>query len=373
MTKKKVLFIFGTRPEGIKMAPIIKAMQKRGSEFEAIVCSTGQHREMLDQVLEFFSIEPDYELNIMQPGQTLFHVTSSVLEKLEPILDEVKPDVIVVQGDTTTAFVGALAAYYKQIPVAHVEAGLRSGDIYSPFPEEVNRLLISRIAAYNFAPTGLSAHALKSESVPENSIYETGNTVTDAILEAREIVLKNDEHFENHFEGVDFSKRIVLTTAHRRESFGEGLESICNAIKTLALAHKDIEFVFPVHLNPNVQEVARSVLADVSNVHLFAPFDYPEMVWIMDKAHIVLTDSGGVQEEAPTLGKPVLVMREVTERTEGIDAGTALLVGTNKQLIIDKTNALLNNTDGLYDQMAHAVNPYGDGHCAERIVDILAQ
>lgn len=370
---KTALFVFGTRPEGIKMAPIIKAMQMRENEFKAVVCSTGQHLEMLDQVLEFFEIKPDYELKVMKPGQTLFHVTTTVLEKLDPILDEVKPDVVIVQGDTTTAFVGALAAYYKQIPVAHVEAGLRSGDIYSPFPEEVNRLMIGRIAKYNFAPTELSANALKREATPEDTIYQTGNTVTDAILKAREIVSKNDEHFENHFDGVDFSKRIILTTAHRRESFGEGMENICNAIKTIALERKDIEFVFPVHLNPNVQKVVRSILAEIPNVHLFDPFDYPEMVWIMNQAHIILTDSGGVQEEAPTLGKPVLVMREVTERTEGVDAGTALLVGTDKNVIIEKTLALLDNTNGLYDQMAHAVNPYGDGHCGPRIVDILAE
>jgi UDP-N-acetylglucosamine 2-epimerase (non-hydrolysing) len=355
------------------MAPLIKAMQKRADQFDVVVCSTGQHREMLDQVFEFFNIKPDFELSVMKPGQTLFHVTTAILEKIEPVLEQVQPDVVIVQGDTTTAFVGALAAYYKQIPVAHVEAGLRSGDIYSPFPEEVNRLLISRIAAYNFAPTELSAKALKTEAVPERTIHLTGNTVTDAILQAREIVSKDDERFESHFKGIDFSKRVILTTAHRRESFGAGMDNICNAIKAVALEREDVEFVFPVHLNPNVQKAVRSILVDIPNVHLFDPFDYPEMVWIMNRADIILTDSGGVQEEAPTLGKPVLVMREVTERTEGVDAGTALLVGTDKQVIAEKTLALLDDTDGLYTQMAHAANPYGDGKCAARIADILAK
>lgn len=367
---KTALFVFGTRPEAIKLAPLIRTMQ-RDEQFKVVVCSTGQHREMLDQVLEFFDIKPDFELSVMKPGQTLFHVTVTILEKIEAVIEQVKPDVIVVQGDTTTAFVGALAGYYMHIDVGHVEAGLRSGDIYSPFPEEVNRLLISRISKYNFAPTNLSVKALKAENVPTNTIYQTGNTVTDAILEARQLVSKDNAKFQKRFVEIDFSKRVILTTAHRRESFGEGMENICKAIKEVATSRKDVEFVFPVHLNPNVQKAVRSILADLPNVHLYEPFDYPEMVWIMNEASMILTDSGGVQEEAPTLGKPVLVMREVTERTEGIDAGTAMLVGTNKDLIVEKTNALLDNADGLYDKMAHAVNPYGDGHCAERITEAL--
>lgn len=353
------------------MAPIIKVMQQRDKEFKVTVCSTGQHREMLDQVLQFFSIKPDYELSVMQPGQTLFHVTTAILDKIEPIIDEVQPDTIIVQGDTTTAFVGALAGYYKQVAVAHVEAGLRSGDIYSPFPEEVNRLLISRIAKYHLAPTTLAAKALAKESVSEEDTYITGNTVTDAILTAQKIVGDNQPHKE--FSNIDLVKKIILVTAHRRESFGQGMEDICTAIKTIAAARKDVEFVFPVHLNPNVQKAVHEILDNVSNVHLIAPLDYPEMVWIMNKAYVVLTDSGGIQEEAPSLGKPVLVMREVTERMEGVDAGTALLVGTNKELIVDKTLALLDNSNGLYDDMSKAVNPYGDGHCAERIADILAK
>lgn len=369
---KNVLFVFGTRPEGIKMAPIIKAMQARGDEFNVTVCSTGQHREMLKQVLDFFTIKPDYELDVMKPGQSLFHVTTAILEKIEPVIEESKPDVIIVQGDTTTAFVGALAGYYNQISVAHVEAGLRSGDIYSPFPEEVNRLLIARIAKYHFAPTELAAEALKREAVAEGDYYVTGNTVTDAILAAQKIV-DSDNEIGSNFTDVDFSKRIVLVTAHRRESFGEGMENICNAVRVIASSRDDVEFVFPVHLNPNVREVVNRILGNIKNVHLIEPLDYPEMVWIMNKSYITLTDSGGIQEEAPTLGKPVLVMREVTERMEGVEAGTALLVGTDKDVIIEKTQALLDNTDGLYDQMAHAVNPYGDGHCAERIVDILAK
>lgn len=367
---KKVLIVFGTRPEAIKLAPVVKELQKKEKEFEVTVCSTGQHREMLDQVLTFFDIKPDFELAVMAPSQTLFHVTTAILNKIEPVIEKVKPDVILVQGDTTTAFVGALAGYYNQINVGHVEAGLRSGNIYSPFPEEVNRLLVSKIAKYHFAPTDLSTRALLKEGVPSDNIYKTGNTVTDAILMAKDIVVKNDKTIKTKFSSVNFSKKVVLATTHRRESFGEGMENICKAIREVA-SRSDVEIVFPVHLNPNVQKVVRSILEGLSNIHLFEPFDYPDMVWIMNKATIILTDSGGVQEEAPTLGKPVLVMREVTERTEGIDAGTALLVGTDKALIIEKANALLDNEDELYDKMAHAVNPYGDGRCAERISSVL--
>lgn len=369
---KNILFIFGTRPEAIKLAPIIKHMSARPDDFNVKVCSTGQHREMLDQVLNFFEIVPDYELNVMKPGQSLFEVTANILTKLQDVIVDSKADTIVVQGDTTTAFVGALGGFYCQVKVAHVEAGLRTGDMYSPFPEEANRVLISKLAEYHFPPTELSERALLKEGVPTEKISMTGNTVTDAILLAKDKVraAESEESFKQKFADVDFNKRVILTTAHRRESFGEGMINICQALQEIA-KRTDVEIVFPVHLNPNVQQVVREYLSDLPNVHLYEPFDYPDMVWIMDNADIVLTDSGGIQEEAPTLGKPVLVMREVTERPEGVDAGTAALVGTNKEIIVSSVISLLDNTDGVYDRMAKAVNPYGDGHCSERIARVL--
>jgi UDP-N-acetylglucosamine 2-epimerase (non-hydrolysing) len=368
---KRLLYVFGTRPEAIKLAPLVLQSKARPNEFETIVCATGQHKEMLDQVLEFFDIKPDYDLAVMKPGQTLFDVTTGILSKIEEVINKVNPDVIIVQGDTTTAFVGALAGFYKQIKVAHVEAGLRTGNIYSPFPEEANRVLISRISDYHFPPTELSRNALLHEHVPEDKVFKVGNTVTDAIIIAKDKVA-DDASYKTMFKDVDFSKKIILVTAHRRESFGLGMENICKAFKELS-ERDDVEVVFPVHLNPNVREIVNKYLSNIKNVHLYDPFDYPEMVWIMNKAHIVLTDSGGIQEEAPSLGKPVLVLREVTERPEGIDAGTAMLVGTDKELIIQKATELLDNADGLYDKMAKAVNPYGDGHCSEKILDVLTK
>jgi UDP-N-acetylglucosamine 2-epimerase (non-hydrolysing) len=362
-----VLVIFGTRPEAIKMAPLIKELQKRGKTFKVGICVTGQHREMLDQVLDFFSIKPDYDLNIMKPGQTLFGVTARILESIEPVIDDFKPDLILVQGDTTSAFVGALAGYYKQVEVGHLEAGLRSGNIYSPFPEEVNRLLVGRIAKYHFAPTKRATESLKREGI-KNNVYLVGNTVTDALLLGLDI-LKNDEA-KYKVDNVDWTKKVILVTGHRRESFGEGFENMCRAIKRLALQNPDVEIVYPVHLNPNVQEPVKRTLGNVSNIHLIGPLDYPRLIWAMAKAYVVLTDSGGIQEEAPTLGKPVLVMREVTERQEGIDAGTAMLVGTNEDLIYEETQRLLDDRQA-YAHMANAVNPYGDGTTSKQIAEIL--
>jgi UDP-N-acetylglucosamine 2-epimerase (non-hydrolysing) len=368
---KKVLFVFGTRPEAIKMAPLIKELQARPAEFEVRTCVTGQHREMLDQVLDFFAIKPEYDLNVMQPGQTLFGVTSRILEKLEAPIDDFKPDVLLVQGDTTSALVGALAAYYKQVAVGHLEAGLRSGDIYSPFPEEMNRLLVSRMTQYHFAPTARAESALLQEGVPEKSVYKVGNTVIDALLLGLSIIEQSDENkYSEHVKEVDFTKRVVLVTGHRRESFGSGFESMCNAIKRLATENANVEIVYPVHLNPNVQEPVNRILGGIKNIHLVQPLGYPELIWLMSRSYLVLTDSGGIQEEAPTLGKPVLVMREVTERQEGVEAGTAKLVGTDGEVIYRETQLLLDD-EAAYQKMANAVNPYGDGTTAKMIADIL--
>lgn len=369
--KKKVLFVFGTRPEAIKMAPMIKELQSRKDKFVVKVCVTGQHREMLDQVLNFFSIKPDYDLAVMKPDQTLFKVTADIMSGIEPVLDAEKPDIVLVQGDTTSAFVGALGGFYKQVAVGHLEAGLRSGDIYSPFPEEINRILVSRITKYHFAPTKRSQEALLSEGVPSKSVYNVGNTVIDALLLGLKII---DTHNEDEYKDAvglsDWSRRIILVTGHRRESFGGGLESACQAIRRIAEDNKDVDIVYPVHLNPNVQKPVSDALSDISNVHLIKPLDYPNLIWLMNKSYLVLTDSGGIQEEAPTLGKPVLVMRDVTERQEGIEAGTAKLVGTDEQVIYTETQKLLDNKDA-YNAMASAVNPYGDGSTSQKIADIL--
>ncbi|KUK76954.1 MAG: UDP-N-acetylglucosamine 2-epimerase [candidate division WS6 bacterium 34_10] len=366
-----LLFIFGTRPEAVKMAPLIKECEKYPKDFNVKVAVTGQHREMLDQVLEFFKIKPDYDLKLMKPNQTLFDVTADALRGMEKILDEVKPDLIIVQGDTTTVFTGALAGFYKKIPIAHLEAGLRSGDKYSPFPEEINRILTGHIADYHWAPTEQAKKNLLNEGIKEEKIYVVQNTVIDALFLALELLKKEgDSKYEEFFKDIDFSKKVVLVTAHRRESFGEPFENICNAVKELSTKYPNVEFIYPVHLNPNVREVVYRILSNIPNVHLIEPLDYPYMVWIMNKSYMVLTDSGGVQEEAPSLGKPVLVLRDVTERQEGVDAGTAKLVGTDKELIIRETSKLLDDTKE-YEKMAKAINPYGDGHTSERIVELI--
>ena len=370
-SKKTLLFVFGTRPEAVKMAPLIKEFEKYPEDFSVKILVTGQHREMLDQVLSFFSIIPDYDLNLMKPNQTLFDITADALRGMDKIIDEVKPDLIIVQGDTTTVLTGALAGYYKKIKVAHLEAGLRTGDKYSPFPEEMNRILTGHIADYHWAPTEQARKNLLAEGIKDESIHVVQNTVIDALFLALDILKKEgDEKYVEFFKGIDFNKKIVLITAHRRESFGEPFENICNAIKDLSEEYPDVEFVYPVHLNPNVREVVFRILSNIPNIHLIDPLDYPYMVWMMNKSYMVHTDSGGVQEEAPALGKPVLVLREDTERPEGIEAGTAKLVGTNKEKITSEARTLLDNNKA-YEKMAHAVNPYGDGHTSEKIVALL--
>ncbi|WP_299455624.1 non-hydrolyzing UDP-N-acetylglucosamine 2-epimerase [uncultured Microscilla sp.] len=362
------LFIFGTRPEAIKMAPLVKQFQKN-DHFQAKVCVTAQHREMLDQVLDFFGIQPDYDLNLMQPNQTLFDITAKGLKALEAVLDDCQPDIVFVQGDTTTCFIGGLAAFYKKIKVAHIEAGLRSGNKYSPFPEEINRELTSKVADFHFAPTIKAVQNLALENISSN-VHLVGNTVIDALLLGLDI-LKNDNKIKDSFQNIDFNKRVILVTGHRRESFGKPFENIASAIKTLAESYRDIEVVYPVHLNPNVRQVVNKTLGDVPNIKLIEPLPYPKLIWLMNQSYLVLTDSGGIQEEAPALGKPVLVMREVTERTEGIDAGTAKLVGTSKEKIIAEASKLLDDAEA-YALMSNSVNPYGDGTTSQKVSDILS-
>ena len=368
----KILSVFGTRPEAIKMAPVVRALAA-DSAFESRVCVTAQHRQMLDQVLELFDITPDYDLDIMRDNQDLFDVTSRVLLGLRDVLLAEKPDMVLVQGDTTTCFAGSLAAFYLQIPVGHIEAGLRTGNLLAPFPEEANRAMTSRVAALHFAPTEQSRRNLLAENIGEKIIHVTGNTVIDALLWVREKVrVKSDWHgIFGSAEQVILERRpYILITGHRRENFGQGFLDLCQAIATLAARHPDIHFVYPVHLNPNVQQPVYSILGDMENIHLIAPLDYAPFVYAMDGARLILTDSGGVQEEAPSFGKPVLVMRETTERPEAVDAGTVLLVGTDKERIIAETERLLVDRE-LYQKMADKPNPYGDGTAAERIRQIL--
>lgn len=365
----KLLFIFGTRPESIKMAPLIKAA-KQDNMFEVVTCVTAQHREMLDQVLNFFGIVPDYDLNLMSPNQDLFDVTALGIEKLKGILQEVNPDIVLVQGDTTTAFIGALAGFYAKTKIAHIEAGLRSGNAYSPYPEEMYRILTSKIANYHFAPTLLAKNNLEKENIIEN-IYVVGNTVIDALFLGLEIIKnKGEDTYYNYFDFLDFNHKIILITGHRRENFGKPLEEICNSIKLLAEEFVDIQFVYPVHPNPNVKEVVFSLIGNIKNIHLTTPLDYPYLIWLMTKSYIIITDSGGIQEEAPSLGKPLLVTRNVTERMEGIETGTAKLVGSSRDVILFEVRNLLNNDD-YYNSMSEAYNPYGDGKACEYILDVL--
>jgi UDP-N-acetylglucosamine 2-epimerase (non-hydrolysing) len=369
---KTVLFTFGTRPEAIKLAPLVHAV-KATSGFECRVCVTGQHRSMLDQVLDFFGIVPDYDLDIMRPSQTLGGVTGDILSKLAPVLEACKPDVLLVHGDTATTFAASLAAYYARIPVGHVEAGLRTGNLYSPWPEEANRKLTAALAAWHFAPTETSRTNLLREGVLDSSISVTGNTVIDALFMAQRRL--NDEpkladSLQKRFPYLDPAKRLVLVTGHRRENFGGGFENICEALRRIASAHPDVQIVYPVHLNPNVREPVNRLLADIDNVVLEEPVEYLEFVYLMKRAYLVLTDSGGVQEEAPSLGKPVLVMRDTTERPEAVSAGTVRLVGTDAQRIVEEVERLLVDGDA-YRVMSQAHNPYGDGHACERIVSVL--
>ncbi|PWK50873.1 non-hydrolyzing UDP-N-acetylglucosamine 2-epimerase [Pleionea mediterranea] len=371
---KKILSVFGTRPEAIKMAPLVHTLA--GSEhFESKVCVTAQHREMLDQVLALFEIKPDYDLNLMKAGQTLPEVTSRILLELTPVLKEFKPDVVLVHGDTATTLAASLAAYYEQIAVGHVEAGLRTGNIYSPWPEEGNRKLTGSLTKYHFAPTQTSKDNLLAENYHSEDIHITGNTVIDALLMIKD-KLESDTDLRStlnaQFPFLNADKKLILVTGHRRESFGGGFERICEALVEIANAHPNVQIVYPVHLNPNVQEPVNRILAGVENIRLIEPQQYLPFVYLMNRAHIILTDSGGIQEEAPSLGKPVLVMRDTTERPEAVSAGTVKLVGTDKKVISESLNTLL--TDQVaYDEMSFAHNPYGDGKACKRICDILAQ
>ena len=368
--KKKILFIFGTRPEAIKMAPVILAFKDRGDEFETKVCVTAQHREMLDQVLRFFNIEPDFDLDMMRPDQTVVDVTVKGLGMLDQTLKEFPADLVFVQGDTTTAFIGALAAYYQKIKVAHVEAGLRSGNKFSPYPEEMNRILAGHLSDFHFTPTDQAGENLHRENITEH-VYKVGNPVIDALFLGLDIIRREgEEKYASFFKALSFSKRIVLITGHRRESFGKPFENICEAIHSCAKRFPDVQFVYPVHLNPNVREPVLRLLSDVTNVRLLEPLDYPHFIWLMSKSTIVLTDSGGLQEEAPSLGKPVLVMRDVTERTEGVDAGTARLVGTEVYNITEALTELLSDPR-VFSKMSQASNPYGDGKSAGRILEVI--
>lgn len=368
--KKKILFVFGTRPEAIKMAPLVKEFQSHPDQFETIVCVTGQHREMLDQVLHVFEIVPDYDLNLMKPGQDLYDITVGVLLGMRDIIKNSNPDIVLVHGDTSTSTSSALAAYYQHIPVGHVEAGLRTYNIYSPWPEELNRQITSRIATYHFAPTELSKKNLIEEKINENKILITGNTVIDALFYTVGKLKINDNLPEiNELKTILNGKPIILVTGHRRENFGDGFINICNALKEIA-QQENVQIIYPVHLNPNVQKPVLEILDHVENIKLINPLSYPAFTWLMSKSKIVITDSGGIQEEAPSLGKPVLVMRETTERPEAIEAGTVILVGTNKQLIVDESLDLLSNNER-YNKMSKLHNPYGDGQSCLRIVEFL--
>lgn len=367
MNNIKILTVFGTRPEGIKMAPIIKTMEK-SEGIENIICITAQHREMLDQVLNIFNIEPDYDLNIFKPGQTLTEITNRALEGLEKVIIETKPDVLLVQGDTTTVFAGALAAFYQKVKVGHVEAGLRSGNLYSPYPEEANRRLTGVLTNFHFAPTENNRQNLLREGYPDDRIFITGNTVIDAL---NYVVKENYEFKYSSLNNIDYkNKRVILLTSHRRENIGKPMENIFSAVKDIVNKYPDVELVFPIHLNPKVRDIAYRIFDNQERVHIIDPLDYEPFTNLMARSYLVITDSGGLQEEAPSLGKPVLVVREETERPEGIEAGTAKLVGTQYDNIYMELDILLSNEEE-YHKMANAVNPYGDGKASERIVDII--
>lgn len=378
------MLVFGTRPEAIKMAPLVKAFQARKEDFETVVCVTGQHREMLDQVLSLFDIKPDFDLNIMKQGQDLYDVTSRVLLGMRDVFKTCVPDILFVHGDTTTSTAAALAAFYHQIPVAHVEAGLRTGNIYSPWPEEMNRLITGRIATYNLSPTKLSRENLLRENVSDSKIVVTGNTVIDALHWVTNKI-NNDKDLNANLakelvtKGYDVTRlsngrRLVLITGHRRENFGDGFRNICNALKALSEKYPDVDFVYPMHLNPNVRrpihEAFGEDLSNLDNMFFIEPLEYLMFIFLMEKSDVVLTDSGGIQEEAPGLGKPVLVMRDTTERPEALEAGTVKLVGTDYDAIVDNVSLLLDNREA-YERMSHAVNPYGDGKACGRIIDFI--
>lgn len=373
---KKILLVFGTRPEAIKMAPLVKALQKDAEHFETKVCVTAQHRQMLDQVLEVFEITPEYDLNIMAPNQDLYDITSKVLLGLRDVLKDFRPDVVLVHGDTTTSMAASLAAFYQQIPVGHVEAGLRTYNMLSPWPEEMNRQVTDRICTYYFAPTEKSRQNLLRECIDDKKIFVTGNTVIDALLMAVDIIdgkagVKEQLHEELRAKGYAVGKRpYILVTGHRRENFGDGFLHICRAIKEIAAMHPDMDIVYPVHLNPNVQKPVYELLSGLENVYLISPLDYLPFIYAMQHSTLLLTDSGGVQEEAPSLGKPVLVMRDTTERPEAVEAGTVKLVGTDAAAIVSNVTELLRNKE-MYRQMSETHNPYGDGKACQRIIEAL--
>ena len=368
----KILTVFGTRPEAIKMAPLVHALQAN-RDLHSAVCITAQHREMLDQVLHLYEISPDYDLNIMRPGQGLTEITSGIINKMEPVLDDYQPDIVLVHGDTTTAFVSSLAAFYKQIPIGHVEAGLRTENLYSPWPEEANRKLTDALANYHFAPTAEAQMNLLAENVPAQKITITGNTVIDGLLWMKEKIENSPlllRRLRDLFRFLNPDKKLILLTAHRRESFGQGLENMCKALRTIALNHPDAEILYPVHPNPHVRQPVKRLLTGISNIHLIEPLEYPSFVYLMMQSYLILTDSGGIQEEAPSLGKPVLVMRDTTERPEAVAAGTVKLVGTDINKIVAAVSQLLEHQDA-YDRMSRAHNPYGDGHACDRIINVL--
>ena len=373
---KKILIVFGTRPEAIKMAPLVKEFKKDTLNFETKVCVTAQHREMLDQVLNLFQITPDYDLDIMKPSQDLYDVTSSILLKIKPVLEGFSPDVVLVHGDTATTFATSLAAYYQKIKIGHIEAGLRTGNLYSPWPEEGNRRLVGVLTDYHFSPTSTSKNNLLNEGVSESSVFVTGNTVIDA-LQLVVNRIKNDESLRLKIENTIFqsgfqelNSKFILVTGHRRENFGQGFLNICEALKVLAKNNPDISILYPVHLNPNVRGPVNELLSNVNNIKLVKPFQYEEFIYLMSKSYLILTDSGGIQEEAPSLGRPVLVMRDTTERPEAVEAGTVKLVGSDQDNIIKEVQKLLND-NGEYQKMSKAHNPYGDGNTSEKILNIL--
>ena len=368
--KIKNLVIFGTRPEAIKMAPLIKEFQKN-DKFDTKVCVTAQHREMLDQVLDFFEIKPDYDLNLMKPNQNLYSLTADIITELKCVLEDFKPDFVYVHGDTTTTMATSIAGFYSGAKICHVEAGLRTHNKRSPFPEEMNRQVTGRIADYHFAPTIQSKNNLLNENIVDSSILITGNTVIDALLDSSERVksIKNDE-IDQLKNLVDNSKKLILVTGHRRENHGQGFINICEALKEIAVNNADVQIIYPVHLNPNVQKPVHEILSGIDNVHLIEPLAYPAFVWLMSQSYLIITDSGGVQEEAPSLGKPVLVMRDTTERPEAVEAGTVILVGTDKNKIVSEANRLLSDSS-IYKTMRELHNPYGDGKACERIVDFI--
>ena len=368
---KKILLVFGTRPEAIKLCPLVKKLEEHADRLKTIVCVTAQHREMLDQVLDIFDVSPDYDLDLMRKDQELSDITSHCLLETGKVIKDEKPDIVLVQGDTTTTFVTALASYYNQVMVGHVEAGLRTGNKYSPFPEEINRKLTSAIADIHFAPTQKNKYNLLAEGIPEERIVVTGNTVIDALLWVRERIRTERKEYQE-LRDIDFEKKIILVTGHRRENFGGEFINVCQALKEIAMRHSDSEIVYPVHLNPNVREPVYRILSGIKNIKLLAPLGYEPFVYLMDKVYFIISDSGGVQEEAPSLGKPVLVTRNTTERPEAVEVGTVKLVGTDKDTIIEESEKLLNDKK-YYDRMAKIKNPYGDGQACERIIRSLSE